>query len=403
VVGGITETCVIPHHFPGAKYSKKDGKAEAKLCSYDIGQDVAACPKLNSTNPGVNFIIPPAVMNVAEFTAKSGKVKGAKLVAKYKLSTSCSYTPSLLGYYHVSRILGGIGDVPPAVLRTMDLQRHIKIGENALARAKKGSLIYKTWSGLLGALKAGRSSSKADLLLTNDFQQSYGAHQKNPGGERLYKEFFNGGADRVAAFKAKNPIYHALENPSLRVSRGWNASDVQAMVQLKDMSEMILLDTILSQQDRMGNTHYKVKYYYEENKDGKTKVKSAGKKENIPAGAQGSAVAVKQLLLKDNDCGVAKENRFQEAQLLDQVSHLDPHTYRRLLAFDQSLASPETMLFFQDGLDFTRQDYQRMAENVHNAAQMLHAACVSGRLKLDLDLDRYFSGQPLPAKWDCDQ
>src|SRR5262245_22556802 len=53
------ETCFIPEHLPGARYSARDGRHERELCGYDVDVNVAACPKTNSTNPGVNFFLPP--------------------------------------------------------------------------------------------------------------------------------------------------------------------------------------------------------------------------------------------------------------------------------------------------------------------------------------------------------
>src|SRR5262249_49505360 len=141
------------------------------------------------------------------------KTAGAKMVAKYKLSTSCSYTPSILGYYHVSRMLGGIADVPPAVLRTFDLQNHIALGRTALAQTASGTLIHQTWAGLMAQLTAGTNSNRRDFLFTDDFAQSYGALSENPKKEDFYKEFFNGGATSVARarnFRDTNPIVGML-------------------------------------------------------------------------------------------------------------------------------------------------------------------------------------------------
>jgi hypothetical protein len=153
-------------------------------------------------------------------------------------------------------------NVPVAVVRTMDLDRHIAIGEKGLSTLERVSLIDQTWRSLLSKLRAGKSGSQADLLFTDNYDQSFGALSKNPKKEEFYKELFNGGTQRELAFKEKNLIYQALKNPSFQVKREWNTANVQAMLQLRDLSEMILLDTILSQQDRFGNVHYYNKYFY---------------------------------------------------------------------------------------------------------------------------------------------
>lgn len=395
VAGRNPEVCVMPKHLETGAYKKGDEKNEKELCEMNVGVNVAACPKENSTNPGVLFYKAPKGITVAQLQAKGCDVKDAKKEAKYKYSTSCSYTPAIVGYYHMSRALGGVANVPVAVLRTMDLERHKAIGREALRSVPKDQIIYKTWAGVMAIFNAGKASAKADLLLTDDYEQSYGALQDNPKKEEFYKEFFNAGPDRAAAFKAKNGIYRALQNPSLGIGREFNARNVQAMVQLKDMADMILLDTIMGQQDRFGNIHYYNRYAYQVIEDGRPEVKFEKDKEEIPAEARASAVLVKQLLLKDNDCGVAKENRVKDAQLLDRVSHLDPKTYRHLLWLANAIDDPETKKLFTRGMMFTEMDFKKVSGNLKEAAQMMNAACRAGRLKLDLSLDRHFSGEPL--------
>src|SRR5689334_324393 len=102
------EVCVIPKHFAGAAYGETDLKAEERLCAIDENTNAAVCPKTNSTNPGIDFYSLPQGATPKRVETARCKTAGAKKIAKYKLSTSCSYTPSILGYYHVSRILGGI-------------------------------------------------------------------------------------------------------------------------------------------------------------------------------------------------------------------------------------------------------------------------------------------------------
>ena len=115
----------------------------------DIRKNAAVCPKLNSTNPGLDIFAIPDGTTAQKFQDTNCKSPKGEKIAKYKLSTSCSYTPSLLGYYHVSRILGHVANVPPAVLRTYDLADHIVLGRKALTRAPASSLIHATWAALM--------------------------------------------------------------------------------------------------------------------------------------------------------------------------------------------------------------------------------------------------------------
>ncbi|MFN8943342.1 MAG: hypothetical protein ACK5WZ_01805 [Pseudobdellovibrionaceae bacterium] len=416
--GRAPEICIIPKKLPGAAYSKSDLENEKELCGFHIGVNAAACGKENSTNPGVNFFTPEVPKNTpanviqqmvtqlqqSDCTAKNAQGEEADKDAKYKLSTSCSYSPSLLAYYHMSRALGNIVNVPPAVLRTMDLGRHIAIGEKSLKDTEGKGLINDTWRSLMTQLRAGRNSNKKDLLFTDDFTQSYGALQKNPKKEERYQpEFFNGGTDRVAAFRDSNSIYRSLRTANLTVPRTFNKENVQKMVQLRDAADFILLDTILGQQDRFGNIHYIKKYFYTRtNAAGQFDVKSEKKLEKIPEALRASAVEVKEMLLKDNDCGVAKENRIAAAGLLNNVAHMSPKTYKALLALERIIDQADVREQFITGYMFTQKDFETVSGNLKRAASMLKTKCLSGALKLDLSLDDHFSGQALPASQQCE-
>ena len=404
VAGKAPELCVIPAHFTEGKYSKKDVARESELCAYSIDQNVAACGKTNSTNPGVNFESSDTA-SIGEMTRANCEIEDAKKLAKYKNSTSCSYTPSLLSYYHVSRMLGNIANVPVAVLRTMDLDRHKEIATRTMGTIKDhDSLIYKTWTGLKGILDKGSSSSKADLIFVEGFQQTYGALQRNPRGEEFYTEFFNRGTDRAVAFRDNNPIYKNLIKKTLDVDRQLNAENVQKFVQLKDAGEMILLDYILNQQDRFGNAHYKDHYYYSttSKKDGSFKLKNESDLADVPEELRAGALTIKQLMLKDNDCGVTKDNKAKKAGLLDPIAHMDPSTYKRLLELNATLEDADIKDLFVRGMQFTEDDFKSVAANIHEATQKLQASCKSGKLALDLDIDLYFSSEPLPTAYTCD-
>jgi hypothetical protein len=409
VAGRNAEVCVIPKHFAGGEYSDKDIEVETRLCNIDGNSNAAVCPKLNSTNPGLDFYSLPQGVTRDDVAARC-ETSGAKKIAKYKLSTSCSYTPSILGYYHLSRMLGGIGNVPPTVLRTFDLKNHIALGHKALDQTKSGTLIHQTWAGLMAQLTAGAGANRRDFLLTDDFAQSYGALSENPTKEEFYKEFFNGGANNVARaqnFRNANPIIGMLaRNPDIStlVGRDFTTENVQKMVQLKDAADLIVIDTLMNQQDRFGNIHDLQTYYYRDasdlNPDGSAKLKSS-KSLTPEEAARVGAVQVKKMLLKDNDCGVAKDNVAKQTGLADRIAHIDPGTYRLILRLDGIADAAETREFFVQELVFTANDYAAVRKNLKDLATKLHQTCLQGRLKLDLDLQTHFSTEPLKAQ-SCD-
>src|SRR5207342_1282336 len=128
---------------------------------------------------------------------------------------------------------------------------------------------------------------------------------------------FNGGANNVARaqnFRNGNPIIGMLarnSDISTLVGRNFTTENVQKMVQLKDAADLIVIDTLMNQQDRFGNIHYLTTHYYVDtkdlNQDGSARFKSSRDLTSEEAARVG-AVQIKKMLLKDNDCGVAKEN-----------------------------------------------------------------------------------------------
>ena len=408
--GRKAEVCVVPRHFGDVGYFDQDVQTEELLCAIDVNSNAAVCPKLNSTNPGLDMYSLPQNFTFKQVEAGRCKTTGAKKIAKYKLSTSCSYTPSILGYYHLSRILGGIANVPPSVLRTFDLQNHIALGRTALAETAPNTLIHQTWASLMAQLTAGANASKRDLLLTEDLTQSYGALSLNPTQENFYQEFFSGGANNVARavnFRDKNPIVAMLAHSAdinTLVGRTFTVENVQKMVQLRDAADLIVIDTIMNQQDRFGNIHYIEKYYYHDTKDlnadGSAKLKSSRKltPEEV---TQLGAIQVKEMMLKDNDCGVVKQNVAKQAGLADRIAHIDPSTYHHVLQLDAIADSAETRQFFLQELVFTPNDYTSVRKNLKDLAAKLHQACSQGKLRPDLDLQAHFSELP-PKVQGCD-
>jgi hypothetical protein len=408
------EVCVIPLKYPSITYKQKDLEKETKLCNLSFyettseekaaGKETAAlCAKINSSNPGVSIfrIKPPETKDSVE----SANCENASKIGKYKNSTSCSYTPSILSYYHVSRILGNIGNVPVAVLRTMDLTTHKAMAQQGLRNTKSGDLINETWKGLNSILNAGASSTRKDLIFTDDFKQTYGAFVVNPKDEEFYKAFFNGGTDRAATFRDTNQYFKLVKDTrplNQLISAQWSKDGLQKLVAMKDITEFILLDHILDQQDRFGNIAKETKFMYMAKKDAAatTYKLTSGDADDLKKATDANlvdktrpAVQLDFMVLKDNDCGVNKENRIKKAGLLMQVKHMEPKTYTKLLQFQKSLNDPANVemnkKFFLRNLMFSTTDYSEFIANVNDAVKILQTNCRSKALKLDLDIDGY--------------
>ena len=422
------EICVIPQHSQYGTYTEDDLETEKELCSYDFHgltqgegvQNVAICPKINSTNPGVLIMDIPEGWTKNKFEAEKCYPKNElqKTRAKFKQTVTCSYAPSLLSYYHFSRLLDGAGRVPVAVLRTMEKERHQRIVQQGIAATRTaGGIIRKGWDQL-----EDRHDNPRNALSTFDRtgQYTYGALQDNIKNESVYYEI-TGGGDYDSRYNnfVKKEFYQILKNPrgilEILGSREFNQV-VQKISTLKDATDMILLDTLLTQHDRMYNQHFKWAWTWLENgeikskfvkakmnDDGKVVFKSEKDLEEKAKYAAKNAVMIKQMVLKDNDCGVRAgiyTNKMKAVHALDNIRHFSGKTYTALLKLSQMLRDPNSGAYLKRETLINDADLKLINSNVSAAAADLRAKCLSGILKLDLDLESYFSSTPVQYKCD---
>ena len=407
VAGRPNEICVLPTKTLGFDYSDKDNKIEEKLCSYDFhatansGDKVAVnvCPKTNSTNPGLDIHELDAGVNKTKFEANTCDLpdRGAKKLAKYKASISCSYTGSILGYYHMGAALGGAGDVPPAVVRSFDIEKHKPYTQRGLAFTK-GEFINTLWGNVASA--ENNPSKLAGRLFSSDLKQMYGALSKNHTDEDRYSEI-NGAS--MATFMNSTQTKRVLNPASVGTLAGRTLADAaQILVQMKDISDMLLMDYIFKQQDRFGNIH-KVEFFYfldDKGKIDKVKVEDVKeKKEPQPA----NGVLVKKMLLKDNDCGnrPGAEKNVTDAHL-SSIRHMSPKTYRRLQWVAQNWDSSFKDFFGTEALLaepdlFGSPGITLVTKTVKAAAKILKDNCTAGKLLLDLDLEDHLTSKNTEA------
>lgn len=404
--GRPDEICVMPKHLPFAKYRGKDGAKdiadEKKLAGYDFYKAgtaesgvVATVPKRTSTSAAVDvYTIAAGTSRAQELTASYclGVEKTGKCVAKFKQTDNkftTTSTAAILGYYHVSRALGDICEIKPAVLRTMDIEQHRKVVRLASEMGVHGT-IAKSW-GLFGQYYANpRSSGVARDLFTSDFNQIYGALLENTTGEESYSEWLNAGTS-LSSTRAFQRMADSRSAASILGSNAFTQANVQALVGMRDMSELILLDYLLAQSDRLtgGNiSNYSYAYFLD---GGKVKSTKASKASDIPAGVP--QVAVKKLTIKDTDAGLLNSNVFEQKGYLSQIHHMHPGTYEGLQTLAQQwTADPTVKQFFHRECTFSNSQITRFEKYLLNAATVLQNRKGNGTLHLDLDLDEYFQG-----------
>lgn len=411
--GGLVEECVVSKPLPG--FPGADNEAwlnkEARLCSYNFyaanDSVIGVCPKLNSTNPGID-LYKIAKERKADFERRSCALQDIpeSKISKFKQSVSCSYTPSIISYYQLGKALGSL-NIPPAVIRTMDSKEHQRIRSQAQeilkARGQSGELIYKTWSGSWGSVYQSPRSSAGQRVFTSDLSQIYGAMSVNPSNELKYREVYGSWRrydDRHIAIKSQAPYQNVMSRRDLQALVGTtpSAASVQTLVQMKDVADMLVIDYIFGQWDRPGNIHYQMKLYH--SNDG-VQWKSLAAENSALAGEHQSAkykFQIKEMILKDNDCGIAKGNATKKFGLINEIAHISPKTYQLVQKLAQNWSTLRGHV--QSEWLLSDSDFRVVGSDLQGLAQHLRSRCQAGRLKLDLDLSRHFSGQgPLPS---CD-
>lgn len=409
--GGVSEVCVLPKRYPGIKYSKDDDEDEAKLCglnfykdpsSADAGEAVALCPKVSSTFPGVEAYELDGINKKSYETEKCANDKRpSKRLAKFKQSTSCSYTGSILGYYHLSRILGDAGNVPAAVIRTMDVAQHKIIARRGVDISS--DLNQTLWKQVLNM----DSSASNKSFFTNDGKTVFGALSKNPVGEERYAPINdNVGENSRNHFLDEAEVQAVFDSNSVgSIVKRDLANAAPKIQQMIDISDLVLLDHIFQQQDRFGNIHF-LEYFYSTDAQGKlsrTRLKRNDDGSVKTAKPAPNAVVVKRMLLKDNDCGnrVGDPRAFTSTDVSD-LRHMRLRTYKGIRYLAQTWDTQGSDFFKREALANSEDTFgdtalgSGLGKRIKSAAATLEANCKSGKLLLDLSIEDHLAGKNTP-------
>lgn len=408
---GVQELCIVAKKWPGAVYRNDDAQKEGTLCGYDFYRTMGLCPKYTSTNPAILLLEPNAHFSKEAIDASNCDLDkmNVKTEAKFKQTITCSYTPAILAYYHMSRILGGVGRVPVTVMRTMDLQTHRALTQKALQTLRGfPNNNVQSWEKFG---KVHEDPSKFPSLVEASQTQLFGALSDNVKKEEIYTEVSGIGPypDRYPRFLKQKPFQKVAS--TLSVQKIVGSSDfvkvAQDVIQMKDVSDLVLIDTLLSQQDRIGNIHYKY-FWYSINPltNRLERMKSDAKLSNgkvlVPTEesrqmADRQAALLKEMVLKDNDCGVNRENMMRKHSALEKVNHMSYLTYQYFMAFEKTLNNTATKDYFSTELLYSSEDFQTLLSNAAKAKEILKEKCRSGKLRFDLDLENYIPEARPPA------
>jgi hypothetical protein len=454
------QQCFMLDHFPtnsGATYRENDAKKEQELCGVSFeDKGIGLCPKTWSTSPGtIVYGIRASKYNgnpdAFESTycprqrALKDTVTGVDKLASFKQSvngqfhqsTSATYAQASALYYHFSRYLNAIVDVPVAVMRTMDRQEHLHRVASKGPAIAQGKMIAAGWNVINSAETNPLGYVPVDEFYYEDPQNGlfYGVMLKNRG-ERYGAEF-NGnisgkGYTEQYAFLQKTPAFIALasetkvpdaaplgialskKDPVVGRALGPSVSNEQMMFWMQELSEILILDHIFSQQDRPGNIDYIWVWYYV---DGEGQLRSRHIEAKVsrpgmssiqaPDEVKGSATRylIQKTQLNDSDAGGRRYANFtQKFGLLSKIHHLSAVTYRQLvrLANDFETKGP-LYKYVRDTFYISDANANLITQNAVQAAQILQGACKAGKMNFDLDAERYVEAQEVEAvKVDCE-
>ena len=440
---GVAERCVRIAPMPGAVYSEQDLKAEADFCAIDLyAPDVALCPKTWSTSPGM------IVYDISEgpydndrkgFEANACvEGKGASDLARDDLAkfkptmnakgTSGTFSASPLLYYHLSRYFQADIGVPPAVWRSMDRQMHLtEVARAGLAisgHSHSSDMNYAGWQVLVASDADPDTYTPTSDLYTSDRGAIYGVLLSSPGsrytsevngtrasgwGKGQNVDFQNTApflalrADKPLAEAIKAGLAEAQQDPQLRRDMGDYTDPRQVAFWMADLANIVLLDFIFSQQDRVGNIDYVPYWLWIE--DGKIMQRKATthspETEPVPQGA----VRIKRTHLNDNDAGARVEyaNFAKSTQMLEKLRHFPAKSYARLVALNADLqAQGPLFVYLRDSFGISDRQLQQIVANTALAAGILSNTCSRGDLAFDIDPEAFFlTGEVIPADVAC--
>ncbi|WP_170582973.1 hypothetical protein [Ruegeria arenilitoris] len=428
---GVTERCIRIEKIPTGEYQKSDLEEETAYCEIDFyASEIAICPKTWSTSPGMavyDISEGPYVGKRSEFErnackeGKAAKDLAKDRVAKFKSTmnqkgTSGTFSTSSLLYYHFSRYFDATVKVPVAVWRSMDAQTHFsEVAEPGLAisgGSHGGRMNHEGWRVFAAADADPNSYQPTDDLFTSDRTQIYGVLLDSPG--HRYGSEINGTrksgwgkgqnldfqeTPAFLALRSSKPLSVAIadgvregrKDRMINKDLGSDVSDQQMAFWMQEVTEIVLLDFIFSQQDRVGNIDFTPYWYWVE--DGELKHKKAKHHEPKDGDVPANALLIRRSNLNDNDAGgrVAYANFAKSTQMLEKMRHFSPSTYRRLVALNNDLQSQGPVYgWLSQSLGLSDRQITQVVKNTELATSILQNNCSNGDLMFDLDPVAFF-------------
>jgi len=421
----VKEQAIVLPEIPEGKYKKKDAAKQAKFLAVDFySSKIALCPKTWSTSPGTMVRdLGESGLNPATYERShcSGKTVAPTIgkLAKFKQTmnqhgTSGTFATSSLLYFHFSRYFDTCVTVPPAIYREMDRKAHRDRVTRSGARKTTRGMIAKGWDHLDRAERDPRTYKPTNELFTPDRKCVYGVLLRGKGdrygaevngirsrwGVKQNEDF-----QRTAPYLAlqssrslleaiKSGKSKAFRNSAVRKATG-EVSDLQMVFWMREITEIVLLDYIFSQQDRIGNIDFRWYWYWVE--EGKVKKKSHKvsfnrsrmSRQTPPAEiAQFQPILIQRTAINDNDAGgrVPYVNFAKKTGMLQKLRHFSQKTYDKLVALDADLQNKGPIhQYIEANFVLDERQRQQITKNTRLALDILKDTKELGKLQFDLD------------------
>ncbi len=442
----LQEECHRLPQIPEGKYSNKDMKSEELYCSIDFydSSAIALCPKTWSTSPGTMiYDISNSGQSQQSYEAQpkcGGSKSGHVKLSKFKQSmnqnnTSGTYSPASLLYYHFSRYFDTSVTVPVAVLRTMSRQAHFDRVTSKAHRGNmgKGPQIRAGWEWLYNALINPQSYRPPEHIFFDNFRQIYGSIADG-GGERYGSEINGirsawGDAQNYDFQKTPAFIALATERPlseaisigltegqrvgRIRTDMGGGASPLQMAIWMKELTEIVILDHIFQQQDRIGNIDYKWHIYWvdstgqvQEDRIKSDLPRSQISRISYPSDKNGAPTQlIQRTQLNDNDAAGLKRyaNFTARTRMVERLRHISSDTYQKLQFLNQDFQSQGPLYQYLKGnFTLSPDSLSMIVQNTQDVATTLEATCRNGRLRFDLrSIKALIKDEPAPPPPSC--
>jgi len=438
------ESCIALAQMPDAVYSESDRQREQRFCEIDFyAANTAVCPKTWSTSPAMlvyDIAQTPFEDNASGFERDicprggSARKSARRELAIYKVSmnavdTSATYSKSSLLYYHFSRYLQSRVGVPVAVYRSMDRvvhrERVVDPGIRLTADRSELKMIHAGWVHLRDADSDPAAYRNRADLITPDDARVYGVLLLEAG--RRYGVDLNGtrasgwGVGQSRDFQQTAPFI-ALRSPGIlaeainaglagarsepemaRALKG-TVAPAQVAFWMQELTEIVLLDYLFNQQDRIGNVDYQ--HFWHWWQDGRFMTRLAPEP-SVPADIAAYApLRLRRSRINDNDAGgrAAYVNYAEKTGMLDGLRHFNADLYARMARLARDFAAQgELYQYTQSSFALSDKYVAHLSKQVGKAFAILSQACASGDLRFDLEPELFIrDGEVAATSVDCE-